>query len=62
MLVQAAPLVLRYAYGTPGALLFFAFTVGVGEVITCVIFGQILISALMPLRYKIFGEEKNKKS
>lgn len=57
------PLVLRYAYGTPGSLLFFAFTVGVGEIITCVIFGQVLITALIPLRYRIFGEEeKNKKS
>ena len=51
------PLVLRYAYGVSGSLLFLAATVGAGEVISCVIFGQIIITALLPLRYRIFGEE-----
>ena len=48
------PLVLRYAYGTPGALWFLSLTVGAGEVICCVVFGSILISALQPYRQKIF--------
>jgi uncharacterized membrane protein len=50
------PLVLRYAYGTPGALWFLALTVGAGEVICCVIFGSILITALLPQRVRIFGD------
>ena len=49
------PFVLKYAYAIPGTLWFFALTVGAGEIITCVIFGQILISALNPFRNKIFG-------
>ena len=49
------PFVLKYAYGIPGALWYFALTVGAGEIITCVIFGQILISALKPFRDRIFG-------
>lgn len=51
------PLVLRYAYATPGALWFLALTVGAGEVICCVIFGSILIAALLPHKGRIFGEE-----
>ncbi len=50
------PLVLRYAYGTPGALWFFALTVGAGEIICCVLFGSVLITALQPQRTRIFGE------
>ncbi|MBR1670145.1 MAG: QueT transporter family protein [Butyrivibrio sp.] len=50
------PFILKYAYGLDGALWFFALTVGIGEIITCVIFGQILITALMPIRHRIFGD------
>ncbi|MCR5669742.1 MAG: QueT transporter family protein [Butyrivibrio sp.] len=55
------PFLLKYAYGIPGALWFFALTVGAGEVITCVILGQILISALMPVRQQLFGTEQVEK-
>ncbi len=57
------PFVLKFAYGLDGALWFFALTVGIGEVITCVIFGQILITALMPVRHIVFsgGPEPVKK-
>ncbi len=58
------PFVLRYAYGIAdgmelfgisfSALPAFAITVGIGEIITCVIFGQILISALLPVRSRLF--------
>lgn len=48
------PLVLRYAYAVPGALWFLALTVGAGEVICCMIFGQILITALLPHRDHLF--------
>ena len=51
------PFVLRYAYGTPGAIWFLAITVGAGEVICCILFGSILISALLPYRHKIFASE-----
>ncbi len=50
------PLVLRYAYATPGALWLLALTVGAGEVICCVIFGSVLIAALLPQRGRLFGE------
>ncbi len=51
------PFVLKYAYGIPGSLWYFALTVGAGEIITCVIFGQVLISALNPIQGKIFGTQ-----
>lgn len=54
------PLVLRYAYGIPGSLLFLAATVGAGEVICCVLFGGLLISALRPYRSRIMGTESEK--
>ena len=58
------PLVLRYAYGYTmefdiwkihvTSLPAFVLTVGAGEIITCVILGQILISALLPVK-RIFS-------
>lgn len=48
------PVVLRFAYGAPDALPFMMLTVGAGELIACVLFGQILISALHPLRSRLF--------
>ncbi len=48
------PFVLKYAYSIPGSLWFFVLTVGAGEIITCVIFGQILITALLPIRHVLF--------
>ena len=53
------PFVLKYAYGIEGSLGFFALTVGAGEIITCVIFGQILITALKPIQGKIFGVQSD---
>ena len=53
------PFVLKYAYGIEGSLVFFALTVGAGEIITCVIFGQILITALKPIQGKIFGVQSD---
>ena len=54
--VLIVPFVLKYVYGADGAIPFFMLTVGAGEIITCIIFGQILISILLPLRGKIFGD------
>lgn len=49
------PLLLRYAYGTPGALWFFALTVGAGEAISVCLLGEALLSALYPFRNRIFA-------
>ena len=48
------PFVLSYAYHIPGGIPFFMATVGAGELISCGIFGQILISVLQPIRARIF--------
>ena len=62
------PFVLKYAYGFDGGFTLFgievstlpafAITVGIGEIITCVIFGQILISALTPVRHRLFAVDE----
>ena len=44
------PFVLRYAYGIPGALPYFALTVGAGQLVTCGILGMLLLHALLPKR------------
>lgn len=49
------PLVLTYGYGLPGGLIMQGISVGIGEVIACVIFGQILLAALHPVRGTLFG-------
>lgn len=51
------PLVLRYAYHIPGALPYLSLTVGLGEVISCMILGQFLISVLKPVQHYIFAPE-----
>lgn len=48
------PLVLRFAYGIPDGIPFLMLTVGAGELIACVIFGQLLITALLPVRRVLF--------
>lgn len=48
------PFVLRFAYGAPDAILFMMLTVGAGELVACVLFGQILLSALLPFRNRLF--------
>ncbi len=53
------PFVLTYAYHIPGGIPFFMLTVGAGEVISCLVFGQILLTALNPLRNVIFNGSNN---
>lgn len=53
------PFVLTYAYGIPGGLLYQALTVGAGEVICCVLFGSVLLTALLPVRHIVFGDLTN---
>ena len=48
------PFVLKYAYGMTDAVWFMALAVGAGEIISCVIIGQILITALTPLKKVLF--------
>lgn len=43
------PFILKYAYALEGAYWFFAATVGIGEVISCLILGQLLLTALKPV-------------
>lgn len=50
------PLVLRFAYHIPDAIWFLAVTVGIGEVISCVALGSALITALIPMQDRLFGE------
>jgi uncharacterized membrane protein len=53
------PLVLIFAYHLTDAYWFLALTVGAGEVIAILIFGEILLSALKPFRQKIFGTSES---
>ena len=48
------PLILRYAYGFPDAILFMILMVGIGEVISCGVLVMILYSSLAKHRHKIF--------
>ena len=48
------PFVLTYAYHIPGGIPFFMLTVGLGELLSCMVFGQILLSALLKVRGRIF--------
>ena len=48
------PFVLTYAYHIPGGIPLFMLTVGLGEVISCMGLGQLLLQALLPFRGKLF--------
>ena len=49
------PFVLKYAYAVPLPIPVMMFTVGIGEVISCGIFGMVLYFALNKNRAAIFG-------
>lgn len=53
------PFVLRYAYHIPAALPWLSLTVGIGEVISCMVLGQVLIAALKPVQQYLFRPEFN---
>ena len=55
------PFVLKYAYGMTDLIPFMMLTVGAGEVITCVIFGEILLNALFPVRGILFADDHTAK-
>ena len=48
------PFVLTYAYHIPGGIPLFMLTVGLGDVISCMGLGQLLLQALLPFRGKLF--------
>lgn len=48
------PWILKTAYGLQDAYWYLALTVGIGEVISCGVFGIVLMMALMPLRNTLF--------
>lgn len=48
------PLVLRYAYGVNLPMIALFVTVFIGEVLGCYVLGEILATALLPIRRKIF--------
>jgi len=49
------PFVLTYAYQIPGGIPYLMLTVGIGEVIACMILGQILLTGLLPVADRVFG-------
>lgn len=51
------PFVLAYAYGVEDGIPFLMLTVGAGEVISCGIFGLILMKALEPIHKRVFAEQ-----
>ena len=53
--VLIVPWVLRLVYGVPDALGYLMFTVGIGEVISCGVFGMLLLLALERHRNAIFA-------
>ena len=51
------PFILTYAYHIPGGVPLFMLTVGIGELISCMGLGQILLQVLRPLRGRIFAQD-----
>ena len=49
------PFVLTYVYALPGGIPYFMLTVGIGEVISCGIFGMILLFVLTKYRTTLFA-------
>ena len=51
------PFILTYAYHIPGGVPLFMLTVGIGELISCMGLGQILLQVLRPLHGRIFAQD-----
>ena len=51
------PFILTYAYHIPGGIPLFMLTVGLGELISCMGLGQLLLQALPPFRGKLFNPD-----
>lgn len=52
--ILIVPFVLSYAYGLPGTIPFFMLTVGIGEVLSCGLLGQLLYSTLNKHKDNLF--------
>ena len=52
--ILIVPFVLAYVYGVPGGIPYLMATVGAGEVISCYVFGMVLLFALNKYRGVIF--------
>lgn len=52
--ILIVPYILANVYGAEGSIPFFMLTVGIGEVISCYVFGMILLKALLPYRNVLF--------
>ena len=57
--IIVVPLVLMYVYQFEGSLLYFAVTVGIGEIISCGVFGTILLNVLNKYARQIFKAEES---
>ena len=55
------PFVLRYGYGTNLPIPLMMLTVGAGEVVSCGIFGMVLLTALSKYKGTIFGRQASAK-
>lgn len=60
--IIVVPLVLAYVYQFEGSLIFFAITVGIGEIISCGVFGMILLNVLNRYARQIFQIQNQKPS
>ena len=56
------PFVLTYAYHIPGGIPLFMLTVGLGELISCMGLGQLLLQALLPFRGRLFNPDNMQRS
>ena len=57
--IIVVPLVLMYVYQFEGSLIYFAITVGIGEIISCGVFGMILLNVLNKYARQIFKAEES---
>ncbi len=55
--IIVVPLVLSYVYKLEGSLIYFAVTVGIGEIISCGLLGMTLLFALDKRKNQIFPQE-----
>ena len=55
------PFVLRYGYGTNLPIPLMMLTVGAGEVVSCGIFGMVLLTALSKYKNTLFGRQASVK-
>ncbi|MCM1186188.1 MAG: QueT transporter family protein [Lachnoclostridium sp.] len=50
------PFILSYAYRIEGSIFYFMLTVGIGEVLSCGVFGLLLLNVLQKYQISVFGD------